>query len=90
LGVVGFIHSTETKARIAKNRTNKATGENHGNAVLTNAQVLAIVSLYNTGFLSQKAVGLAFGVSKATITSILMGWTWGHITGITGKRKKTR
>ena len=59
----------------------QARGSGSGKAVLTEKEVLKIVRLLNSG-VSRKEVRDMFGVGTSTIRGIVIGRTWGHITGI--------
>jgi hypothetical protein len=71
-------------------RGNKAVGENHGNAILTDDQVRNIHKLYNEQrklhpeFLRKKwkitePIAKKFEVSRSTINMIINGKSWCHI-----------
>lgn len=53
-------------------------GTRHHNAVLNPEKVRQARRLASGG-LTQKAIAQTFGVSKATIQSVLAGETWGHV-----------
>jgi hypothetical protein len=90
MGVKGvYKHSEERLRKITENRVT-ARGETHGQSVLNDAKVLCLVELSKLGFYSHRQLGTMFGVSRETVTAILNGWTWGHITGIIGSRKQNR
>lgn len=54
-------------------------GEQHGNSVLTNEDVLKIREIYSTGTLSQEKIGVMFGVGDTAICKIISGKAWKHI-----------
>lgn len=61
--------------------TGPLRGEHHGNAKLTEPDVLEIVKQLNQGE-TQRAIADRFGVDNVTINSIKCGRLWGHLTGI--------
>jgi molybdenum-dependent DNA-binding transcriptional regulator ModE len=66
---------------VAKNR--QARGSRNGNAVLTEAAAMEILSAYDAG---EKQIDLAarHGVSPTAINLLVLGKTWKHVP----KRKK--
>lgn len=54
-------------------------GENHSQSKLKNNEVSQIRELYSTHKYSQRKLATMFGVSQATINSLLSGYTWRHI-----------
>lgn len=66
-----------------------ASGEGHGQSVLTKEKVLEIVDLHKRNLGSHRSLARQFGVSKGTITAILLGWTWSNVTGIVSSREKS-
>lgn len=78
----GEKHS-EATVRANKNRSfeNYRKGENHGCAILSEAEVRQIKSIYQRGRIGFGQVSLAkkFGVSQATISGIILGKNWTHL-----------
>jgi hypothetical protein len=66
---------------LAKGRANKCRGEKAVHAKLTEEQVLEIRRLYEPGKYGRGSHALAkqFGVSQASIHSILTGESWKHV-----------
>lgn len=60
----------------AKGRANKAAGESHGSSKLTRTQVDTIRKAYAKGGISQRVLGLQFGVTQANIWHIVNGTSW--------------
>ena len=54
-------------------------GDAHPRARLTSAAVVRIRSLYETG-LGQKEIGSRLGVSQSTVSRVLRGAGWNHVT----------
>jgi group I intron endonuclease len=70
-------------------KTNAGTfksGSAHKNAKLTEAKILEIVKLYNTNQYDQNQLSKQFGVCCATISAIICGIRWSHLTGIIHKK----
>jgi len=70
--------------RDAKGRNVNLRGEQNGQAVLTEAQVLAIRSSYTpgrykAGHVTHRALAKTYGVSRAAITHVLSGRNWGTL-----------
>ena len=55
------------------------------NRKLTEDEVLEIIDLYETGNFTQKELGNKYNVGRNTIGEILLGKTWGWLTGITNE-----
>lgn len=53
-------------------------GEAHGSSVLTRDAVLAIRKVYAGGFTTQQVLASSYGVTRATISDIVVGksWSW--------------
>ena len=83
----GLELSEETKIKIA-NRPNPAIGERHPKAVLNDQQVREIFDLYSRGEATQMALARRHRVSRSTITKIINGYTWNHVTGLPIKGRK--
>ena len=66
-----------THDAIAKNRL--AHGEHHGNARLTNHDVLQIRARYNGIFGQQTAIARIYGISPTTVRDIVHGINWRHL-----------
>lgn len=67
-------------------RANKAVGENHGNAMLTEDQVRDIHKLYENAGKPAKlkwqfteSIAQKFGISKQQVGNIIRGKSWNHI-----------
>lgn len=58
------------------------------NRKLTEDEVLEIIGLYETGNYTQKELGNKYNVGRNTIGEILLGKTWGWLTGITNEVEK--
>lgn len=56
-----------------------ASGENNGNAKLTEQEVLSIRKLYAEGKCTQLQLATQFGVSNPQISAIISGECWDHI-----------
>jgi hypothetical protein len=70
-----------------KNR--QARGSGHGNALLDEEDVLEIVQLRNLGK-TMRSIAIDFGVSAATVSLIMTGDNWSHVTGIEKRIAKPR
>lgn len=70
-------------------RERQARGSTHGNALLDEEDVIEIVRLRRQGK-TMRAVAADFGVSAATVSMIMTGDNWSHITGITKRAAKPR
>lgn len=53
-------------------------GQSHGNAVLTDVEVVSIRRLRSRG-VRLKAIAARFGIAEATVSSIAKGKSWSHI-----------
>ena len=62
----------------AKGRARHHAGERHHNAVISNADALAIY--LETG-LSQEKIGQKYGITQVTVSAIKRGKTWSSVTG---------
>jgi group I intron endonuclease len=67
-------------------KTTFQQGSKHKLAKLTEIQVLEIITLCKNTTMFQKEIAKMFGVSRLTISSILTGRHWSHITGIIYKK----
>jgi hypothetical protein len=56
-----------------------ARGEDHPNAVLTSAQVIAIRSSYAAERRSQADIATAFNIARSTVGGIVRGEQWRHL-----------
>lgn len=65
--------------RLRHGRNNVGKGENHGNAKLNDMKVKEIKTILLTKQLSHSQIGIQFGVSPKTISSISANHTWNHI-----------
>lgn len=57
-----------------------ARGERVGNAALTSQQVIQIRRLAETEAIPHRKLALLFGVTKSTVTRVLSGKCWAHVT----------
>lgn len=64
---------------IEDGRGNRASGECHGRAKLTEKQVLEIRKLYFVGGITQRKLGMIFAVSRRSIGDIVNRKNWRHI-----------
>jgi DNA-binding MarR family transcriptional regulator len=62
---------------IAKGRGQK--GEKQGASKLTETQVREIRTLYANGGISQRELGVKYGVSQPAIGKLITGENWSHI-----------
>ncbi len=67
-------HADNVADRVAKGRS--AKGANAGMAKLREADVLAIRRAYADGGVTQKQLGIRYGVTKSAVQSIISGKTW--------------
>lgn len=58
----------------------QARGSRSGKAVLTEDIVMQMVPLINAGF-GCVEIGRRFGVNRMTVTGVMKGRTWTHVTG---------
>lgn len=56
-------------------------GQRHGRSKLTDQDVLAIYRRYRAGGVQQRDLAREFGVSVPTVSMIVHGHRWGHLTG---------
>ena len=63
-----------------RNNSDKRRGESNGLSKLTDEEVLRIRELYATRKYSQETLGLAFGVTQAHISRIVLRQIWTHLT----------
>lgn len=54
-------------------------GEDHNQARLTTAQVVAIRTRYAAGGVSQRALAVEYGVAQGSISRAITGRNWGHV-----------
>lgn len=71
------------------NLYNPNKGENNQNTKLSNRDVKSIVTMCREG-MSHASVSSMFGVNPVTVTLIMNGKTWGHLTGIKYEKKTNR
>jgi hypothetical protein len=64
---------------VRKKRCNPPIGERSGTAKLTTAQVLEIRRKYAGGNVTQKELGILYGVADTAICRIITGRRWAHI-----------
>lgn len=72
-------HADNMRDRNKKGRQARLRGESNGHARLSEADVLAIKSLYAKGVASTEAIGREFGVSGRQVRYILRGKAWAHL-----------
>jgi len=65
--------------RDSKGRHKALRGEEQGSSKLNDDSIREIRTLYATGLLSQKDLADGFGVSQATVSSIVLRKSWGHV-----------
>lgn len=69
--------------RSARNRSKSSSidvvGEKNPSAVLKESDVIGIKARYSEGNLSQREIGVMYGVSKNTIQAIICGRSWCHL-----------
>lgn len=65
-------------------------GEKHLNAILTEKDVKDIVFKRTELLKSEYSIAEEYGVSRSTVSAILRGWTWGHVTGLGDGRIQRR
>lgn len=73
-------HLDNADDRGRRGRTAHPTGSKNGYARLTEGQVEQILIDLSRRELSQRAIGLRYGVSQPTIARISAGITWTHVT----------
>jgi HNH endonuclease len=61
---------------LLKGRHNHPKGETNGRAILTQANVREIRSLYAETYITQSELGERYGVDRTTIGNIIQGRTW--------------
>jgi group I intron endonuclease len=71
-----------TKGVMAPNATSFPKGEDHNSAKLTAEQAVEISSLYRVTDMTQKEIGQLFGIADNTVSSIIRGDSWPHLTSI--------
>ena len=71
--------SEKHKRRISENHAN-FSGENHPNAELTAKKVKVILHLSKGNSFTHKEIGKMYGVSGSTISSVVTGKSWPHIS----------
>jgi len=65
---------------MAKGRQPRAAGERNRHAKLTEAQVVEIRKRYAAGGVTQRVLGLEYGVYPSHVGSIVTGVKWRHIS----------
>jgi predicted XRE-type DNA-binding protein len=65
-------------------------GENHGGSKLTEARVVELLRLYERDKMSMKDIAEKFGVSRATVSHIINGRLWTHLTDTVGLPESRR
>lgn len=64
-----------------KAEAGSSKGERHGQAQLTEPQVLEIYDLARVGVYTQPAIGAMYGVSPGAVNEIKLGRNWSWLTG---------
>lgn len=77
--------AAENSADMTK-RSRQAARANNGKAKLTDTQVQDIHKCYERG-MTQVAIGKRFGVSQATVSSVLLGKAWGQASKQSGGKR---
>ena len=70
--------ATGTRNGVFTHADSRRRGEHHGNAKLTEAQVLEIRALHGSG-VAQRQLARQFGVDRRSISFIVSGKYWTHI-----------
>lgn len=88
LGNLAWGTSSENKHDAIRHGTSPyMPGENHPNAVLTDAVVREVIRLRQQEEISARRIANRLGIkSEGTIQDVLLGYTWNHITGFPKKR----
>jgi group I intron endonuclease len=86
--ITGIITTPEERANRRDQHTQK--GSEHNTSKLTNEQVLTIVSLYESQTITMNQLATQFNISYSTVSHILYGYTWNHLTKITPKTKEEK
>lgn len=74
-------HAQNTRDQIERGRQGRPRlGDAHHNAKLTTVSVLAIVAAIEAGR-TQRSLADRYGVGQQTISAMLSGRTWSHVTG---------
>jgi hypothetical protein len=71
--------SRKQQGEHAKRMNRYLRGESHCRAKLTDAQVISIRRLYQSGILGTHRLAKQFGVSQPTIWSVVRGRSWSHL-----------
>jgi predicted XRE-type DNA-binding protein len=72
-------HNDNVQDRHRKGRDGSAKGENHGQAKLTESEVLEIKSLAKNSDMSRKRIAQKYNVSKSAINSIINNRSWRYL-----------
>lgn len=72
-------HADNMADCVAKGRQARNRGEKAGRAVLSEAQVREIRSIYAKGGIGSEALGREYGVTGRQIRYIVSGQEWGHV-----------
>lgn len=84
-----YFGSQEDNIQDMKDRKRFALGTRHGLTTLSEANVLEVVRLSRSGC-TNKEVGDRFNISGATVSNIMRGRSWGHVTKIPKQSKRRR
>lgn len=88
---IGVAVPLAVRERISKTKKEQAVrGSSHMNSILTEEDVKTIVIMRKEKRLSEESIAHQYGVSRSTISAILRGWTWGHVTGLGDGRNQKR
>ena len=63
-------------------------GADNGKTLLTEDEVMLILQEYSNGGISQRELGLKYGVKQITISNIITGRSWSHVSKLQKKKKK--
>lgn len=75
-----FLGTPKDNSRDAATKGRMARGERNGNTKLTEDDVREIRRLYATGSETHQSIGERFGMRRPSISLILNGKRWGHIS----------
>jgi hypothetical protein len=70
--------SDNMRDMLSKDRANRPRGERINTAKLTSQEVLEIRALYNSGTITQTALGKRFGISQYAVSCIVRLRHWKH------------
>jgi hypothetical protein len=82
-------HSENMRRAVRLGKWNHARGQRNGMAKLNRAKALRIVALARSGTSQHETAG-RLGVSRGTVSNVLRGHLWGHVTGLPRIPRKPR